>query len=96
VLLLFALSPQPPDDAERGQARNPAFQEPQGLRTGWLRDEQFAIHGSFSLRFGLGGTWFPPTIRHWNPAGDERECVGRARRALLCVMDFFAIETQAG
>jgi hypothetical protein len=94
--LLFALSPQPTDDAERGQASDPAFQKPQRLRTGWLRDEQFAIHGRFRPRFGLGWACLAPTIRHWNPAGDEHECFGRTRRALLRVMDFFAIEAQAG
>ena len=89
-----ALAPHPTGHCNRREPECAALQPPHSSWLGAIGCEQLSVSFGVIVR---GRCWscMGPAFRCRNPAADKRERLRTANRALLSVMDFFAIEAHA-
>jgi hypothetical protein len=92
--------PDPSSDPKERQTYGTAPDGPPFSAALLFGAEHFAI-GAEGFRAGRFGRWYTRlrsigSIRNWYPAGDERKSLRRTVRASLRVVNFVAIEAEAG
>src|SRR4030095_1821993 len=94
------LPPEPSGDAKERQTDGATPDGPPLSAATGVRKKHFAIRTKRFRAWHFGRSrpflWSIGSIRNWYPAGDEREGLGRTRRALLRVVNLVAVQAEAG